>query len=124
MKKLIIGLTLLVSMSSFAGNFVISDNNGLGPVVAVGVKHASIDKDNLVLIGTLNYQDGSSEKKVCFISLDVLKDMNIDPVVLGSKLKSGKASPFDGKRITCIKKRGKSTFQYEISSQDDFELYL
>ena len=109
MKKLLIALTLLTSMSSFAGSFQIRDT---GMLEETKVLFANIQNDGLNLMG----KDREENKSVCTISLSVLNQLNVDPVILGDKILRGDTT------IKCLKNVGSG--KYTVDSVNDFFIFL
>ena len=94
MRKLLIGLTILSSMSSFAGSYYTTDNRGTEIKQTVG--QVIIENGYLVIMP-------KSTGTVCDISLSVLKQLGIDPLLLGKTLKNTRRAKLqckqDGNKI-------------------------
>ncbi|MGI4993042.1 hypothetical protein ACRXCV_10455 [Halobacteriovorax sp. GFR7] len=109
MKKLLLGMTLLVSMSSFAGSFQTHDTGLLQETV---VLHAQIDGNEIALIG----KNRKGDKSVCIIKSDILEDVNLDPMTVATQLRHGKST------IKCTKEIGSNRFT--VDSKSDLFIFI
>lgn len=84
MIKLLIGLTLLTSMSSFAGTFSYTNQNG--ELVTSNIDHIQILSHTVTVMPKIG--------TTCNVSMERLKELGIDPISLATSLKKSNVHLF------------------------------